>query len=137
MAKVSSSVTLGGSPDQVWTVIRDVGNLADWFPALTKSWMEGEDKATRICVLPDGGKIVERIESTDDKARSYTYRIEDSPLPLSSYRSTLTVTPSGAGSQVEWRTEFEPEGITEGELHDMLKGLYDQGLASLKTQFGG
>ena len=137
MAQVSSSVTLDGSPDKVWAVIKDVGNIANWFPALTESWMEGDDKTTRICVLPDGGRIVERIESTDDQGRSYTYRIDDSPLPLSSYRSTMTVTPSGAGSQVEWRTEFEPAGITEGELHDMLKGLYDQGLEALKTQFAG
>jgi len=137
MAQVTTSVTLGSGPDQVWAVVKDVGGLASWLPALAESWLEGEDNATRICVLPDGGRITERIESSDDAARSYTYRIEDSPLPLSSYRSTITVSADGGGSQVEWRTDFEPAGIAESELHDMLKGIYDGGLANLKQQLDG
>lgn len=137
MAQVSASATLGCTPDRAWAVIGDVGNIAQWLPAVSESWMETGEDGTRICMLPDGGRIVERIESTDHRARSYTYRIDESPLPLSRYRSTMTVTPSGGGCQVEWRTEFEPEGIAEGELHDMLKGLYDEGLAQLKAQLAG
>lgn len=137
MAQVSTSLTFDHGPDQVWAVIRDVGSIAHWFPAFTESWMEGEDNATRIGVLGDGSRVVEQIESIDDQARRLTYRIDESPLPLSSYQSTMTVTESGTGSQVDWCTEFEPAGITEGELHDMLKGLYDEGLADLKAQLGG
>ena len=87
--------------------------------------------------MPDGGRIVERIESADPEARSYTYRIDDSPLPLASYRSTMTVSPAGSGSKVEWQTEFEPAGIEAAELHDMLKGIYDDGMAALKRQLDG
>ncbi|NNG02745.1 MAG: SRPBCC family protein, partial [Inquilinus sp.] len=126
-----------GSPDQVWAVIRDVGKISDWFPAFAESWIEGEDNATRIGVLGDGGRVVERIESTDDQARRLTYRIDDSPLPLASYRSSMTVSPAGTGSRVDWHTEFEPAGITADELHDILKGLYDDGLAALKQQLDG
>lgn len=135
MAQASSSVTIDSSPDAVWAVVGDVGKISNWLPALSESWIEG-DSNTRICVLPDGGRIVETIESSDDQARSYTYTIADSPLPLSSYRSTVTVTPAGSGSQVEWSTEFEPAGISTEELQGMLQGIYAEGLANLKAQFG-
>lgn len=137
MATVSASITLDADPDRVWAVISDVGRIAHWLPALAESWLEGDDSATRICMLPDGGRIVEHIESADPRARSYTYRIDESPLPLASYRSTMAVSPAGSGSTVEWRTEFEPAGIAAAELHDMLKGIYDDGMASLKQQLDG
>lgn len=137
MAQVSASIIINSTPQQVWAVAGDAGGISKWLPALAESWTEGDDNTTRICVMPDGARLVEKIESRDDQAHSYTYIIVDSPLPLASYRSTMSVTPVGSGSQVDWRAEFEPAGADGAELQAMFQGLYESGLAALKDHFGG
>jgi len=137
MVQVSASITINTTPDQVWAVAGNAGGISSWLPALAESWTEGDDNTTRICVLPNGARLVEKIESRDDQARSYTYSIVDSPLPLASYRSTMSVTPSGSGAQVEWRAEVEPAEGDGTELQAMFQEIYESGLAALKDRLGG
>src|SRR3989304_8451867 len=90
MAKVNMSIDLNVPAQTVWTMIGGFGALAKWHPAVAKCDEAREGGATmRRLTLAGGGTVVERLEQKNDKERTYTYSIVESPLPVADYSSTL------------------------------------------------
>ena len=89
--------------------------------------------------LAGGGAIVERLESVDEKERTYSYAILQGPLPVANYVATLKVREAeeGEGCEVEWSSEFSPAGAPETDVIHTIEGIYQAGLDSLKKMFGG
>ena len=83
MAKVQVETTLQVPASAVWNMIGGFNELARWHPAVVKS-EEAKDKGgvtTRRLTLSDGGVIVAELEEHDDKARTYSYSVVETPLP--------------------------------------------------------
>jgi len=97
----------------------------------------GEGRRQRSLTLPDGAELVEELVSRDDDAMAYTYRILEGPLPVANYESTISVSASGDGSTIGWSGTFDAEGASDAEATDVIGGIYDAGLASLKDKTGG
>lgn len=57
-------------------------------------------------------------------------------LPLTDYRSTITVSRDGEKSAIEWSTSFRPMGVPESELSRMLKEFYQNGFDNLRKLLG-
>lgn len=132
MAQVKVTHEYNATADHIWSLIGNPADIADWHPAIATSQVA---KKQRNCALADGGEIGEEILNHDDNARSYTYRIVHSPLPMRDYVSTLSVEPRRSGrSSVTWEAEYEPEGIEAKELQAVLGGLYDAGLTALEAK---
>jgi len=129
MHTVTATTHVNASPDQVWGTIGDPGRISEWHPAIASSELTGD---ARLCTLPDGAEIHEKIDSVDAATRSCTYSIVESPLPLTGYVSTIQVTEEGAGAAVNWTARFEPNGAPAEDLSAMLTGLYQAGFASLR-----
>jgi len=73
MTKVSLSTRLPVLAPTVWDLIGGFNNLAEWHPAVAKSEETKGGAATiRRLTLHGGGTIVERLESKDDKRRTYS-----------------------------------------------------------------
>ncbi len=137
MAKVSMSTDLSASADEVWKMIGQFNALPDWHPAVDKSELT-EAGQTRTLSLAGGGKIIEKLEKVDQGARTYTYSIVDSPLPLANYTSTITVTGEGPNSKIEWSSEFDPAtGTTPEDAMKAIQGVYQAGFDNLRKMFGG
>ena len=139
MAKVSMSTDLNASADQVWKMIGGFNTLPDWHPAVEKSELN-EAGETRTLSIAGGATIVEKLESVDDGARTYTYSIVDSPLPVSNYKATITVSGEGDGSTLEWSSEFDTVsgmGASEQDAMAAVQGIYQAGFDNLKKMFGG
>jgi hypothetical protein len=116
----------------MWSLIGDPAGLANWHPAIAKSPSES---GRRTLILADGGEVKEEIMAHDDSARSYTYRIIESPLPMTGYVSTIRVGPSDSGeAEVVWEAEYEPAGVELATLEEMLRGLYTVGLEGLESK---
>jgi len=139
MAKVSMSTTLPVSARMVWGVIGGFNNLAQWHPGVVKSEEVREGAATiRRLTLRGGGAMVERLEETDDRKRTYTYSILEGPLPVAGYSARLHVeeSPDGKSCTVEWSSAFEPAGAAEPEAVKLVRGIYEAGFDSLRKMFG-
>jgi hypothetical protein len=96
--------------------------MSQWHPAIQSSETQG---SSRVCVLPDGTRIQEEIRAHDDAARSYTYVITESPLPVKDYAATLKVVElDGGRSRLEWSCSYEPLAPAE-EVEAMITGVYD------------
>ena len=93
MARVSMQTTIPASADEVWRTISDFNGLPKFVSAITNSSMEGSGVgAVRTLTLQDSdAPIVEKLESLDEQARTLSYSIIQSPLPLADYIATVEV----------------------------------------------
>ncbi len=139
MSKVSMSTRINVSADQVWKVLRDFNGLPAFIAAIKKSTMEGSGiGAVRTLTLEGGGPpIVEKLEKLDDQAKTLSYSIVTSPLPLKDYFSTVEVIDLGpAQCELKWYSTFEPKGAPEAEAVKIVEGVYSGAFEGLKKLFG-
>src|SRR5207249_6271176 len=112
----------------MWSKIGDFAGIASWASGIEKSEALEDGKVRRLTV-GGGATIVERL--IDEGDRSYTYTIEEGPLPVANYRSTLAVAPNGDGKcVVNWEGTFDPVG-DENQALTIIGMVYDGGLAAI------
>ncbi|MGU9830869.1 SRPBCC family protein [Pseudomonas sp. LF242] len=136
MATASSVIEVPVSADQVWQLIGGFNTLPDWLPFIVKS--EASDGGrVRHLQTADGGVVVERLQSFDNVARTYSYTIEQSPFPVSAYLATLQVEAlTDASAKVTWSGVFTPAaGTTDAAVEELFAGVYSGGLEALRTNF--
>jgi len=129
-AKVTKETT--ASPAAAWATIGDFCGIATWHPAVAKCEPSSKDGASyRTLTLKDGAKLVEKLVSADAKAMSYTYTIEEGPLPVSGYKSTLKVVPAGQGAAFDWSGTFDAKGAADADVVKTITGIYAAGVDGL------
>ena len=155
--QVKESITIKASPDKVWATIKDFGGLHNWHPAIKSTELKGD---IRVLTLNGDGNptITEELIKVDDEKMMLTYKIidmtvvktitfnsKDTPyytLPVSTYKSWLSVKAADGGSVVTWKGKFYrsfmdnppvPEGQSDKDAANTIKGVYTAGLENLKT----
>lgn len=147
--KVSQSITIKASPDAVWRVAGDFAGIGRWHPALAKAEGSGtKDGGTRTLTFKNGGRIEESLDEYKPEARTYSYRMGEpdlKALPVSSYSATVTVSPEGDGSKVEWMGRFyrgdtgnePPENLGDEAGKAAMNAYFAEGLKGLKAAVEG
>ena len=138
MAKVSMSQNLSATASAVWEAIGKFSTIDSWLPPIASCEADGDAVGDmRKLTTGDGAVVHERLDSIDEGARTYSYSITDSPLPLSGYQATISVAEGGEGSSVvHWSSEFDPVGAPEAEVVAVVEGIYQAGFDALKERFG-
>jgi hypothetical protein len=135
LQSVVQTIDLAATPEHVWALIGSFGDLS-WHPLAAAVVLTGTGIGQlRTAETIDGKKIIERLTATDPSARSYSYA-GVSGLPASNYTGKLSVTPKGAGSTVEWSSQYLPDGQPDIIIKTILTTLFKVGLESLKKRFG-
>ncbi|MEW5698997.1 SRPBCC family protein [Pseudomonas synxantha] len=136
MATASSVIEIPASADQVWQLIGGFNSLPDWLPFIAKS-EPGDGGRVRHLTTADGGQIVERLQSFDNVARTYSYTIEASPFPVSAYLATLQVEAlTETSAKVTWSGVFTPAAdTTDAAVEELFAGVYSGGLEALRGNF--
>lgn len=141
--KVVETVTIDRSPDAVWQHVKDYGDM-HWHPAVEATTADhGNDVGSvRTVSLKGGGSLMETLERYSDPDRSYSYKLSsEGSLPVSNYRSTLTIHPlDGGRSTVEWTGTFMRADRSSKPAADRddqtavrtVTGVYRAGLGALK-----
>lgn len=128
--EVSETVTISGTPEEVWNRIGEFCAVADWHDAVETCTQSTEGAETvRSLDLVGGGTLVE--VRTDEGSTSYSYRIESGPLPVADYVSTLSATAADAGTELTWTGTFDAAGATDAEAEAAIRGIYRSGLDSI------
>ncbi|GJD44564.1 IS1595 family transposase ISMpo2 [Methylobacterium cerastii] len=129
---VAKTATVATPPAKVWQTIGDFCGIGDWHPAVEKcAPSEKDGMKVRTLSLKGGGTLVEEQVSRDDKVMSYTYTILSGPLPVSDYKSTLSVAPDGTGSKLSWTGTFNAKGAPDTVATDAISGIYESGLKAI------
>ncbi|NWE12852.1 SRPBCC family protein [Pseudomonas yamanorum] len=138
MAKASAVIEVPVSAEQVWQLVGGFNSLPDWLPFIVKS-EPSEGGRVRHLQTADGGVVVERLQSFDNVARTYSYSISESPFPVSEYLATLKVEGLTASSaKVTWSGVFTPvAGVTDAAVEELFSGVYSGGLEALRGNFPG
>ncbi len=125
------------SADAAWAAIGDFCGIGQWHPVVEKCEISSKDGATyRTLSLKGGGKILEKQVEFDKAKMSYTYTIEESPLPVKNYKSTMRVAAkdSGAkdgGSTIEWSGNFDAKDAPDADAVKTMTGVYQAGIDAL------
>lgn len=133
---VVETVQLGVAPSRTWQAINDFSAWQAWHPAFATTRMVKGDGRTpgslRVLTTKDGAQFTEELVAFDASARSYQYRIIESPAPVADYVSTIQVQQAAGGSTVVWRSQFNLKpGTTEAEAKKLISGVYRAGLDNL------
>jgi hypothetical protein len=135
-AKVTE--TVAAPVADVWRVMSDFAGIEP-NEMIAGCTTEGEGVgAVRTITLNGGGEIVERLESCDEQSRTFSYAIiNDSPLPVKNYLSTVRISDGGAGSTtVEWSSTFEAAGAPEADVIKLIEGVYQGGIQRARSKLG-
>jgi carbon monoxide dehydrogenase subunit G len=128
MAECKAEISIDKSPDDVWKLVRQFGDLADYMPGIDKCVLDGDVRTLETM----GISIKEQLRSADDATRTLTYSIIESPMNLESHEATIAITPEGSGSHVTWTCEVRPDSAAP-----ILQGAYDGGVAGIKKAVEG
>ncbi|MCX4190386.1 SRPBCC family protein [Methylophaga sp. OBS3] len=157
--EVNESITINAEPAKVWAVVKDFDSLHKWHPAIEATEATGNDVgATRVLTLKDGSTITETLKKFDNENMSYMYQIEEMSkvgeieyeghtfevpaVPVSKYKSWVTVEADGAGTKVTWVGKFfraytgnhhEPKELNDETAKAAITGIYKAGLESVKA----
>ena len=136
MATASSVIEIPVSADKVWQLVGGFNALPDWLPFIVKS-ESTEGGRVRHLTTAEGGTVVERLQTFDNVARTYTYSILESPFPVSAYLATLQVEAlTESSAKVTWSGVFTPvAGTTDAAVEELFAGVYKGGLEALRANF--
>lgn len=135
MIDVKIQKKLACPADKVWELLEDFGNLS-WSPGMDNVEVAGEGVGmVRKIIMSEDFQIVERLESMDKAAMSFSYSFpEGCPLPVNNYLGGGKVHADDANScTLEWFCGGEPNGMEAAEVEEMLKGVYGDLLGSIAT----
>ena len=134
MATASATLDIPASADQVWQLIGGFNTLPDWLPLITESTLTDGGRV-RSLKTADGGVVIERLQTFDNAAMTYSYSIEQTPFPATEYLATLKVEAQGQGARVTWSGRFTAVGVSDEEVVALFNGIYQGGLDALRANY--
>ncbi|MBC7799256.1 MAG: SRPBCC family protein [Gemmatimonadaceae bacterium] len=147
--KVTQSVDIARTPDQVWAIVGDFDSIARWHPAVGSSPADKGNvvgsKRTLTLRAPGDPKFDEELLKYDAAARSYQYKIEKvdpNVLPVNNYNAWFEVQANPAGgTTIEWRAAFyrgymlndPPPALNDAASVRAITGVFRGGLDNIKA----
>lgn len=156
--QVKETIFINASPEQVWELVGDFGGLHKWHPAVASTELKGENMRLLTLKAEGNPTITEELDKLNEEKMMMVYKIEDMSvvktiqfnsqetpyytLPVTNYKSWLTVKAKDGGSEVMWKGKFYrsfmanppvPEGQSDQDAVNAITGVYTSGLNNLKA----
>ena len=133
--EVKRKVEFDGEIAKVWAKVGGWCAISEWLPAIAKcEESEAGGKKHRTLTTKDGGVVKETM--TASTPTSYSYRIDESPLPVSNYTATFSVVADDDDKSevnVVWTAKFDAKG-KEADAKKVINDLFKSGLDNIKKK---
>ena len=115
---------ISASVDAAWALLSDFGNLGDWAPGVAGCVLEGSGVGAVRNLDMGGMKIAEKLLSLDEASKTFSYSIEEGPLPVQNYVATVTVSDAGAGkAKIGWGATFDNGPLNDEQAAGVASGV--------------
>ena len=96
--------------------------------------MYSEDGSTfRVLTSDDSAQPEEKLGG--DQARGYVYSIVEGPLPVKNYNAAFMAEGDADSATITWIARFRADGASDDEATEVITGIFDAGLASIRDNF--
>jgi hypothetical protein len=133
--EVKRKIEINGEIKKVWAEIGGWCAIGSWHPAIAKCEESEEGgKKKRTLTTKDGGVIKETMTKSTDT--SYSYQIDESPLPVEKYTATFAVTPDSDDKEevnIAWSAKFDAKG-KDADAKKVIDGIFKAGMDALKKK---
>jgi carbon monoxide dehydrogenase subunit G len=138
MARVEVRDEIDASREVVWDLVSDFGGVQRISPEVESCKLEGEGVGAVRTINTQGIVIKERLESLDGKNYTFSYSIVEGPIPFTDYLAKVELSPAGAGrTKIHWSGSFEPAGVPEETLKQLVETIYRGLIGGLKKAVAG
>lgn len=125
MTMLRAERDIAASAAVVWTLLKDFQHIDAFNPNLSRSFHIGDTPlegvgAERRCELKDRRNWIEERVVDWRPGESYTVEIYAGTMPIRDVRTTLAVSPNGAGSRAVMQINYTPKLGVLGQLLDQL-----------------
>lgn len=140
MATVEYCALLNDKAERVWDVLKQFGQISQWYPAIAQSFIEDQQPdglvgCIRHLTLQDGAVLREKLLAVDSTNLQFSYRFEESPLPVDNYVATVRVIPLTREDKtvIIWTATFDTrEPDPKGQLTATIELLIVGGHTALQ-----
>lgn len=141
MPKIHVSSVVPTAVENLWAYVSDFNSLPKWFPGLTDCHIEPGTAANQPgCIrnfgLENGARIREQLTAISSQEHSWSYKMVESPLPVSNYAATVRFSNDSNGTLAEITSQFDVPAAQENETVALLTGIYKGAFEMLKKHFG-
>ncbi len=126
MASSAPDIHIERSPDEVWDLIGDFGDLS-YMPGVDSVTVEGDVRTVKTM----GMEIEEQLVAKDDADRSFSYSILGG-VPVETHQANVSVRADGAGSRMVWEVTVTPD-----DALDLFVPVYKGSLKAIKSHLEG
>jgi hypothetical protein len=115
--------------DPVWNLIRDFADISAWAQGRVIR-VDGAGVGMVRHIDGPAGRFVERCEVHDEAAYTFSYRLLESPLPVTNYLASVRLSAAGSsGCAIEWMAEFTANDPSAGpairtRLENAFRGVF-------------
>lgn len=141
MHEITASHDYYHSPEALWEILADFGNIERWWPENTggikinRVELEGEGIGLTRHIYNEGFEhaISERLDYLDPENHVYKLSmVGHIPVGITEYQATGTITETSEGCKLQYVSRFSTETGESEDATAFLKGAYElmfQGLA--------
>jgi hypothetical protein len=127
---VRAEATTRATPQALWALVADATTYAQWGPWNASGYEDPNARGVGARRFMRYGRrtTVERILVLEEN-RVLAYNVERG-IPVRNYRAEVVLTPSDAGTHVDWSAEWDSTLLGRA-VHRKLRTLYPEVMARL------
>lgn len=132
MARVEVRDEIDAPREIVWDLVSDFGGVKRISPEVESCVLDGQGVGAVRTINTQGIVIKERLESLDGKNYTFSYSIVEGPIPFTNYLAHVELSPDGNRTKVNWSGSFEPAGVPEDTLKQLVETIYRNLIGGIK-----
>ncbi len=137
--KVSNSIEMEGSLNEVWTTLSNLENLDKLVPEVvskTEGLGNGKGAIVILTLKSNGLKVVERVTKLDNKQHIIVYEMLETPMPISGYKATIKITPLINNSfKIDFSSVFKVQDKDKEAIVAAINNFQKMLLTNIKTKY--